>query len=54
MIRILERNTRQPMEVIGDLRAQIAACRAGERGLIEILSGTARSRAAATWMSCSC
>jgi len=37
VIRIIEKNTRQPVEVIGDLRAQVAACRAGERGLIEIL-----------------
>jgi N-methylhydantoinase B len=37
VIRIIEKNTRQPIEVIGDLRAQIAACRAGERALIEIL-----------------
>ena len=46
MIRIIEKNTRQPIEVIGDLRAQIAACRAGERGLIEILEryGTLESR----------
>ena len=46
VIRIIERNTRQPIEVIGDLRAQIAACRAGERGLVEILEryGTAESR----------
>ncbi len=36
VFRILEKNTRQPVEVIGDLRAQIAACRAGERGLVEI------------------
>jgi N-methylhydantoinase B len=32
VIRIIEKNTRQPVEVIGDLRAQIAACRRGERG----------------------
>jgi N-methylhydantoinase B len=46
VIRILEKNTRQPIEVIGDLRAQIAACRAGERGLIDILEryGTLESR----------
>ena len=46
VIRIIEKNTRQPIEVIGDLRAQIAACRAGERGLIEILEryGTLESR----------
>ncbi len=46
VFRIIEKNTRQPVEVIGDLRAQIAACRAGERGLIEILEryGTLESR----------
>ena len=46
VIRIIEKNTRQPVEVIGDLRAQIAACRAGERGLVEILEryGVAESR----------
>ena len=46
VFRIIEKNTRQPIEVIGDLRAQIAACRAGERGLIEILQryGTLESR----------
>ena len=46
VIRIIEKNTRQPIEVIGDLRAQIAACRAGERGLIEILEryGTLETR----------
>ena len=54
VIRIIEKNTRQPVEVIGDLRAQIAACRAGERGLIEILERYGGSRAAATWTSCSC
>ena len=46
VIRIIEKNTRQPVEVIGDLRAQVAACRAGERGLVEILKryGVAESR----------
>ena len=34
---IIEKNTRQPVQVIGDLRAQVAACRAGERGLGELL-----------------
>ena len=55
MFRIIEKNTRQPIEVIGDLRAQVAACRAGERGLIEILEryGTLESRAAIS-TSCSC
>ena len=37
LIAILERNTRQPVEVLGDLRAQVAACSAGERGLVDIL-----------------
>ena len=46
VMRIIEKNTRQPVEVIGDLRAQIAACRAGERGLIELLEryGTLETR----------
>ena len=46
VFRIIEKNTRQPIEVIGDLRAQIAACRAGERGLIELFEryGTLESR----------
>jgi N-methylhydantoinase B len=35
--RIIERNTRQPVQVIGDLKAQVAACAAGERGLLELL-----------------
>jgi N-methylhydantoinase B/oxoprolinase/acetone carboxylase alpha subunit len=26
VLRIIEKNTRQPIEVIGDLQAQIAAC----------------------------
>ena len=30
---VIEKNTRQPVQVLGDLRAQVAACRAGERGL---------------------
>ena len=37
MFRIIEKNTRQPVEVLGDLRAQIAACNVGERGLIELV-----------------
>ena len=46
MLRIIEKNTRQPVEVIGDLRAQVAACRAGERGLRELLErhGTLETR----------
>ena len=37
LFKIIERNTRQPIEVLGDLRAQLAACHAAERGLTEIL-----------------
>ncbi len=46
LIAILERNTRQPVEVLGDLRAQVAACAAGERGLLDILGryGTVEAR----------
>ena len=29
LFRIIEKNTRQPIQVLGDLRAQLAACRAG-------------------------
>ena len=37
LFRMIEKNTRQPVAVLGDLRAQVAACRAGERGLHEIV-----------------
>ncbi len=37
LFRLIEKNTRQPVQVLGDLRAQIAACRAGERGLAAII-----------------
>jgi N-methylhydantoinase B len=37
LFRVIEKNTRQPVHVLGDLRAQVAACRAGERGLAEII-----------------
>jgi N-methylhydantoinase B len=33
LFEIIERNTRQPHEVIGDLRAQVAACNVAEAGL---------------------
>ena len=33
VLRIIEKNTRQPTQVLGDIQAQVAACRAGERGL---------------------
>ncbi len=37
LFKIIEKNTRQPVEVLGDLRAQIAACHAAEKGLTELL-----------------
>ena len=37
VLRIIEKNTRQPTQVIGDLHAQLAACRAGERGLAALV-----------------
>lgn len=33
IFRIIERNTRNPVHVLGDIRAQLAACEVGERGL---------------------
>ncbi len=35
--RLLEANTRQPVHVLGDVRAQLAACRVGERGLTALV-----------------
>jgi N-methylhydantoinase B len=37
LFRLLEANTRQPIHVLGDLHAQLAACRVGERGLTALL-----------------
>jgi N-methylhydantoinase B len=37
LFRVIEKNTRQPVAVLGDLRAQVAACRAGERGLADLI-----------------
>jgi N-methylhydantoinase B len=37
LFRVIAKNTRQPVQVLGDLRAQLAACRAGEQGLAEIV-----------------
>jgi N-methylhydantoinase B len=34
---LIQSNTRQPVEVLGDLRAQIAACTTAERGLLQLL-----------------
>jgi N-methylhydantoinase B len=37
LMRLLEANTRQPTHVLGDLRAQLAACRVGEHGLTALV-----------------
>lgn len=37
IFRIIERNTRQPIQVLGDLKAQLAACAAGEKGYLALM-----------------
>ena len=37
LFRIIEKNTRSPIQVMGDLRAQLAACRIAERGLGQLV-----------------
>lgn len=37
LFEILRKNTRQPRYVLGDLRAQLAACAAGERGYLDLV-----------------
>jgi N-methylhydantoinase B len=37
LFKVIAKNTRQPVQVLGDLRAQVAACRAGEQGFTEIV-----------------
>jgi N-methylhydantoinase B len=34
---LIEKNVRVPRQVLGDVRAQVAACRTGERGYLELL-----------------
>ena len=36
LFHIIDRNTRLPGQVLGDIRAQIAACRAAEKGLVDL------------------
>lgn len=38
LFRIIEKNTRQPVQVMGDLKAQLAACSIGERGYLRLLA----------------
>ena len=37
LIQLIEKNVRVPVLVMGDLHAQVAACRVGERGLIKLV-----------------
>ncbi len=37
LFKIIEKNTRQPVGVLGDLRAQLAACHAAQKGFTELL-----------------
>ena len=37
LLDLIGSNTRQPVEVLGDLRAQLAACTTAERGLLQLL-----------------
>ena len=37
IFRIIERNTRQPIQVLGDIRAQLAACGKGEQGFFKLI-----------------
>ena len=37
LFRIIEKNTRQSVQVLGDLKAQLAACSIGERGYLRLL-----------------
>jgi len=38
LFKIIEKNTRQPIQVIGDLRAQLTACRSGEKGMVDLFA----------------
>src|SRR5215472_7467769 len=46
---IIERNVRVPRQVLGDVRAQLAACAAGEKGLLDLIGryGAERFRSGA-------
>jgi N-methylhydantoinase B len=44
---VIAKNTRQPIEVLGDLRAQIAACKIGAAGLRQIVARYGRDTARA-------
>lgn len=37
LLKILAKNTRMPVQLLGDVRAQLAACAVGERGYLQLL-----------------
>lgn len=37
IFKIIERNTRQPIHLIGDIKAQISSCEVGERGYLSLI-----------------
>lgn len=37
IFRLVEKNSRQPGHILGDMRAQLAACSSGERGLVSLI-----------------
>lgn len=46
-LRLLAANVRIPVKVLGDLRAQLAACHIGERGLLEVVERYGRDQVVA-------
>jgi len=38
IFRLIEKNSRQPVHIMGDIRAQLAACGSGERGLASLIA----------------
>ncbi len=48
-LRMLEKNVRIPVKVLGDLRAQLAACHIGEQGLLELVGRYGRDTIAAAF-----
>ena len=50
LFHIIEKNTRQPVQVLGDLRAQLAACAAGERGFARALRSATGPRRRGRYM----
>jgi N-methylhydantoinase B len=38
IFRLIEKNSRQPVQVLGDIRAQLAACSNGERALLRLIA----------------